>query len=111
MYYNTKAYLFAKKNNSKRAIPNIEQTYGQIYLEQSNYNEAILYFQKSTKSAVKSNYFDIVLANYSYLMQCYPNDFKNTNDWFNEGLAIIKDKKINIVKCGKRGVLEPLARR
>ena len=96
MYYNTKAYLFAKKNNSKRAIPNIEQTYGQIYLEQSNYNEAILYFQKSTKSAVKSNYFDIVLANYSYLMQCYPNDFKNTNDWFNEGLAIIKDKKINI---------------
>ena len=96
MYYNTKAYLFAKKNNSKRAIPNIEQTYGQIYLEQSNYNEAILYFQKSTKSAVKSNYFDIVLANYSYLMQCYPNDFKNTNDWFNEGLATIKDKKINI---------------
>ena len=96
MYYNTKAYLFAKKNNSKRAIPNIEQTYGQIYLEQSNYNEAILYFKKSTKSAVKSNYFDIVLANYSYLIQCYPNDFKNTNDWFNEGLAIIKDKKINI---------------
>ena len=96
MYYNTKAYLFAKKNNSKRAIPNIEQTYGQIYLEQSNYNEAILYFQKSTKSAVKSNYFDIVLANYSYLMQCYPNDFKNTNDWFNEGLAIVKHKKINI---------------
>jgi signal transduction histidine kinase len=96
IYYNSKAYLFAKKNNSKRGIPNIEQTFGQIYLDQRNNNEAIYYFQKSTVSATKNNYFDIALANYGYLMLCYPNNFKNNGNYFNRGLALITLKKINI---------------
>ena len=33
IWYNSKAYQFAKKNNSKRGIPNIEQTFGILYID------------------------------------------------------------------------------
>ena len=96
IYYNKAAYVRAKKNDSKRGIPNIEQTFGQIYLDQDKYNDAIYYFQKSTESAITNNYFDIALLNYGYLMLCYPNDFKNSDIWFNKGVALLSIKKINI---------------
>lgn len=96
IWYNSKAYSYAKKNNSKRAIPNIEQTYSLIYLDKNRIGDAIFYLNKSTDSAVKSNYFDIVLGNYGYLMNCYPNNNIEANKWFEKGMALIKDKKVNI---------------
>lgn len=96
IYYNKEAYVFAKKNNSKRGIPNIEQTFGQIYLAQGKNIDATMYFKKSTESAISNNYYDIALLNYGYLMLCYPDDFKISDDWFNKGVALISLKKINI---------------
>lgn len=94
--YNKNAYYYAKKNNSKRGIPNIEQTYGLIFLNNKMIDDAIFYFKKSIESAKKSNYNDIVLSDYGYLIHCFPNDLAASNNWFNNGLALIKQKKINI---------------
>lgn len=95
VWYNTKAYLFAKKTNSKRGIPNIEQTFGQIYLEEKKMDSAVFYFQKSILSAQKSHYFDIVLLNYGFLIQCFENNKIKNNQWFEKGLELIHKKNVN----------------
>ncbi len=96
IWYNSKAYVFAKKTDNKRGIPNIEQTYGQIYLEGKDIDNAIYYFEKSIESAQKNNYDDIVLGSYGYLLQCYPRNFKKVDRLFAKGLDLIKEKNINI---------------
>ena len=73
IWYNSKAYFYAKKNNSKRGIPNIEQTYSLIFLDKNMKEDAIFYLNKSILSAKKSKYYDIVLGNYGYLIHCFPN--------------------------------------
>jgi signal transduction histidine kinase len=95
VWYNAKAYQFAKKANSKRGIPNVEQTFGQIYLEEKKIDSAVFYFQKSIVSAQKSEYFDIVLLNYGLMMQCYENNQMEHNRWFEKGLELINQKIIN----------------
>lgn len=95
VWYNAKAYQFAKKANSKRGIPNAEQTFGQIYLEEKKIDSAVFYFQKSIVSAQKSEYFDIVLLNYGLMMQCYENNQMEHNRWFEKGLELINQKIIN----------------
>jgi signal transduction histidine kinase len=94
-WYNEKAYQYAKNTNSKRGIPNTEQTFGQIYLEVKKTDSAVFYFQKSILSAQKSEYFDIVLLNYGYLMQCFQDDQKEINWWFEKGVELINQKIIN----------------
>ena len=96
MWYNSKAYEYALKTNSKRGIPNIEQTYALIYLDKKKLEDAISYFKKSRASAEISNYYDIVLINYGFLISCFPNDRKEANLWFNKGLELIEQKKVNI---------------
>lgn len=96
LFYNAKAYSYAKISNNKRAIPNIEQTYGQIFLKQDNLNNAVLYLKKSTESATKNNYYDIVLGNYGYLLHCYLNNAEESTKWFKLGLELIDQKNINI---------------
>ncbi|MGV9002671.1 sensor histidine kinase [Flavobacterium sp.] len=96
IWYNSKAYFYAKKNNSKRGIPNIEQTYSLIFLDKDMREDAIFYLNKSTQSAKKNDYYDIVLANYGYLIRCYPNNASEASKWFDEGLELIKEKKVNI---------------
>jgi signal transduction histidine kinase len=95
VWYNAKAYQFAKKASSKRGIPNVEQTFGQIYLEEKKMDSAVFYFQKSILSAQKSEYFDIVLLNYGLMMQCYENNQMEHNRWFEKGLELINQKIIN----------------
>lgn len=96
IWYNSKAYEFAKKSNSKRAISNIEQTFSLIYIYQNKTDNAIEYLKKSIKSATKNNYDDIVLANYGYFLECYPADESERNHWFEKGLTLIKEKKVNV---------------
>lgn len=96
IWYNSRAYDFAKKTNSKRGIPNIEQTYSQIYISQNKIADAQYYLMKSNASAMKNNYYDIVLANYGYLLHCYPKNSPELIKWFNDGIILIKEKKINI---------------
>lgn len=95
VWYNSKAYQFAKKVNSKRGIPNVEQTFGQIYLQELKKDSAIFYFQKSILSAQKSEYFDIVLLNYGFLMKCSESNQAENNQWFEKGLELISQKIIN----------------
>lgn len=95
VWYNAKAYQLAKKANSKRGIPNVEQTFGQIYLEDKKIDSAVFYFQKSILSAQKSEYFDIVLLNYGFMMQCFENNQIENNRWFEKGLVLINQKIIN----------------
>jgi len=96
VWYNAKAYTFAKKNNSKRGIPNIEQTFGQIYLSKNQKDSALFYFQKSIHSAVNSNYYDIVLLNFSYLMESQSDNQVLVNQWFEKGMGLMDQKIINI---------------
>lgn len=96
IWYNSWAYLFAKKCNSKRGIPNSEQTFSLIYLEDKKIDLAMFYLNKSILSAQKSNYYDIVLSNYGIMLNCYPNNPKEINLWFKKGIELIKQKKINI---------------
>ncbi|RXR35352.1 hypothetical protein EQG68_00215 [Flavobacterium piscinae] len=94
-WYNEKAYQYAKNTNSKRGIPNTEQTFGQIYLEEKKTDSAVFYFEKSILSAQKSEYFDIVLLNYGYLMQCFENNPIEHNRLFEKGVELINQKIIN----------------
>lgn len=94
-WYNEKAYRYAKSTNSKRGIPNVEQTFGQIYLEERKVDSAVFYFQKSVLSAQKSQYFDIVLLNYGFMMQCFENNQVEHNRWFEKGEELINQKIIN----------------
>ena len=96
IWYNSKAYVFAKKNTSKRGIPNIEQLYGLIYLDDNNPIKAAFYLEKSIESAIKNNYYDIELINYGYLMLCYPNNSVASQKYFTKGIKLIKEKRINI---------------
>ena len=86
------AYQYAKKANSKRGIPNIEQTFGQIYLQEKKLDSAIYYFQKSIQSAQKNEYYDVVLLNYGFLMQCVESDQTKNNQYFEKGLELINQK-------------------
>lgn len=95
VWYNAKAYQFAKKASSKRGIPNVEQTFGQIYLNEKKMDSAVFYFQKSIISAQESEYFDIVLLNYGFLMQCFEDNQIENNRWFEKGLELIDQKIIN----------------
>lgn len=96
VWYNAKAYQFAKNTGSKRGIPNVEQTFGQIYLKEKEMDSAVLYFQKSILSAQKSEYFDVVLLNYGFLMQCYEGNQIQYNNWFKKGMELIEQKIINV---------------
>jgi signal transduction histidine kinase len=95
VWYNSKAYQFAKTANSRRGIPNVEQTFGQIYFEEKKSDSAVIYFQKSILSAQKSEYFDIMLLNYGFLMQCFEKNQTENNKWFEMGLELINHKIIN----------------
>lgn len=95
IWYNTQAYSYAKANSSKRGIPNTEQTFSLLYLEKKEPDSAVVYLNKSIASAEKSNYYDIVLVNYGIMIHCYPSDAKNMDFWFQKGLKLIEDKKIN----------------
>lgn len=94
-WYNEKAYRYAKSTNSKRGIPNVEQTFGQIYLDEKKIDSAVFYFEKSILSAQKSQYFDIVLLNYGFMMQCFENNQLELNRWFEKGMELINQKIIN----------------
>ncbi len=96
-WYNTKAYEFAKKNDSKRGVPNIEQTFAQLYLAKNDINNALIHLNESTLVAQKNDYFDIILANYGLMLHCYPNDDEKINFWFGKALELIKENKINIL--------------
>lgn len=96
IWYNSRAYLYAKKCNSKRGIPNTEQTFSLIYLNDNKTDLALFYLNKSILSAQKNNYYDIILSNYGFMLNCYPNNPKEINRWFKKGIALIKQKKINI---------------
>lgn len=96
IWYNSRAYLYAKKGNSKRGIPNTEQTFSLIYLDDNKIDLALFYLNKSIQSAQKNNYYDIVLSNYGFMLNCYPNNSKEIDLWFKKGIDLIKQKKINI---------------
>ncbi|MFN3969362.1 ATP-binding protein [Flavobacterium sp.] len=95
-WYNKKAYQMALKNNSKRGVPNAEQTFGQIYLAKKQKDSAVYYFQKSVQSAENSVYYDIALLNYAYLMECYSTDQQLSNQWYEKGINLIKQRIVNI---------------
>ncbi|NNT70848.1 hypothetical protein HKT18_01345 [Flavobacterium sp. IMCC34852] len=95
-WYNKKAYQMALQNNSKRGIPNAEQTFGQIYYTKKQKDSAIYYFQKSVQSAQKSVYYDIVLLNYAYLMECYQGNPALSDSWFTKGTDLMKQRIVNI---------------
>ena len=96
IWYNSKAYLYAKIINSKRGIPNVEQTFGLIYLDDNKVDLALFYLTKSIQSAQKNNYYDIVLSNYGFMLNCYPNNPKEIDLWFKKGIELIQQQKINI---------------
>ena len=96
IWYNLKAYNYAQKNQSKRGIPNTEQTFTLIYLNKNDTLNALNYLDKSIINAEKSNYYDIVLSNYGLKMLCLANNEIETTYWFKKGLELISEKKINI---------------
>ncbi|MEK8179229.1 ATP-binding protein [Flavobacterium buctense] len=95
-WYNKKAYQMALKNNSKRGVPNAEQTFGQIYNAKNQKDSAVYYFKKSIQSAENSVYFDIALLNYAYLMECYATNPELGNQWFDKGTNLIKKRIVNM---------------
>lgn len=96
VWYNKRAYQMALKNKSKRGIPNAEKAFGQIYASKKQKDSAVYYFKKSIQSANNSDYFDIALLDYAYLMECYSDNQTMSIQWFDQGIELIKQKIINI---------------
>ncbi|MCF6131140.1 ATP-binding protein [Flavobacterium wongokense] len=94
-WYNKKAYQFALKANSRRGIPNVEQSFGEIYLMQKKNDSAAFYFKKSVLSAYKSQYYDIVLVNDAFLMECYKDKPAFRKSYYNDGLILMKHHIVN----------------
>jgi len=95
LLFNRLAYKLAKAKNSKRGIPNTEQTFGEIYLVKNKLDSSRFYFEKSVQSALKSDYYDIALVNYGFLSALSPDDLKATLHYYQEGMNLIEQKTIN----------------
>ena len=93
--YNANAYKYAQKSNSKRGIPNCEQTFGLIYLAKNNIDSAFHYLQKSSKSALKSKYYDIQLINQGFLADAFKEYDDSVNLYFDNGKKIINQYPVN----------------
>ncbi|MCK7590253.1 hypothetical protein M0G43_06695 [Subsaxibacter sp. CAU 1640] len=93
--YNANAYRYAQKSNSKRGIPNCEQTFGLIYLAKNNIDSAFHYLQKSSKSALKSKYYDIQLINQGFLADAFKEYDDSVNLYFDNGNKIINNYPVN----------------
>ncbi len=96
IYYNRKAYRYAQKTHSRRGIPNCEQTFGEIYLSQKQFDSAQFYFVKSINSAQRSVYHDIELVGYGFLMECKPNDISKDENYYQAGLKLMQSQSINL---------------
>jgi len=94
-FYNKKAYEYAVKAKSRRGIPNTEQTFGEIYLMNKMPDSAAYYFERSIVSATKSEYYDIVLLDYGFLVQCHSNDAKLREEYYQKGLQLINLRMVN----------------
>ncbi len=94
-FYNKKAYDFALKAKSRRGIPNAEQTFGEIYLMKKMPDSAAYYFERSIDSATKSAYYDIVLLDYGFLMQCHSNNAKLREAFYQKGLQLMNLRMVN----------------
>lgn len=95
LFYNKKAYEFAIGAKSRRGIPNTEQTFGEIYLLNRKLDSAAYYFERSISSATKSEYYDIVLLDYGFLVQCYGNDPKLRDAYYDKGLQLMNLRMVN----------------
>jgi signal transduction histidine kinase len=94
-FYNQKAYDFAVKAKSRRGIPNAEQTFGEIYLMKKKPDSAAYYFERSVVSATKSEYYDIVLLNYGFLLQSHSNNAKLREEYYQKGLQLMNLRMVN----------------
>lgn len=97
IWYNSRAYQLAKKAESPRGIPNVEQTFGEIFLNQKKFDSASIYFQRSSESAIKSKYYDIVMLNYAFLMKCAQNNKSEVERLFRKGTDVMKHHMINAI--------------
>jgi len=93
--FNRLAYQLAKAKDSKRGIPNAEQTFGEIYLAKNELDSSRIYFEKSVQSALKSDYYDIALVNYGFLSTLSPENLETTLQYYKEGINLIQQKTIN----------------
>jgi signal transduction histidine kinase len=94
-FYNKKANEYAVRAKSRRGIPNTEQTFGEIYLMKKKPDSAAYYFERSVVSATKSEYYDIVLLDYGFLMQCHSNDTKLREAYYHKGLQVMNLRMVN----------------
>lgn len=94
LLFNRLAYKLAKANNSKRGIPNTEQTFGEIYLAKKEFDSSRIYFEKSVQSALKSDYYDITLVNYGFLAAISP-ELKTALQYYQKGINLIEQQTIN----------------
>ncbi|MGV3695739.1 sensor histidine kinase [Flavobacterium sp.] len=94
-WYNNKAYGYALRANSRRGIPNVEQTFGEIYLSKNDIDSAAFYFKTSVESALKSNYYDTVLLNYGFLLECYHDNPALCEAYYNKGLDLLEKHIVN----------------
>lgn len=94
LYYNQIAYDYALKTKSRRGIPNCEQTFGEIYLLKRQKDSAQFYFKKSLASSRISQYHDIELLSYGFLMQS-TDDIQQIEKYYQSGLSLIKNQIIN----------------
>lgn len=93
--FNRLAYQLARAKNSKRGIPNTEQTFGEIYLAKNELDSSKYYFEKSILSALKSKYYDIALINYGFLSTLSPNNLQASLHYYEEGITLMNQKNIN----------------
>lgn len=96
LFYNETAYRIAKQKHSKRAIPNSEQTFGQIYFQQGSTDSSRYYFRKSLDSSLRFKYFDLALVNYGFLMIAYQNEINKAEDFYENGKSLMQEQTINL---------------
>ncbi|PXY45101.1 ATP-binding protein [Flavobacterium hydrophilum] len=93
--YNKKAYVFAKNLNDKRCIANVERTFGELFLKQSNKDSAEFYFKKSIATSLNSRIYDTAILGYGNLMECVSGEPQKIKYYFDKGQKLIEHHNVN----------------
>lgn len=91
---NRVAYLLALMNNSKRGIPNTENTFGKIYLKENKKDSAQIMFKKSIENALRYDYYDLQLLNISGLIEANKLN-ENSLNYYKQAQILVNTKPIN----------------
>lgn len=94
IYYNRLAFPLAMAEKSERAIIYGYYNYANIHTQLNNVDSALYYYNKSNESAIAFRKFDLLLQNYTSMLDLYPNNSYRQIEIINNCFKLIDTNEI-----------------